>query len=184
MKNYKVLFAVGLGCGGVFLVVVACAGLMVMGVRSASSAPGEVSAAVDGLMRAAADGSFAQTYTSATTPEFRQSVTAVDYARLGDTIKTQLGALRSKQVTQLNMRQVNAQSSVDVTYKATFERGAGTIHVTLRHSGGQWRLLALNVNSPALLNDLPSQTCPKCGGKYARSARFCPHCGENVTAEP
>lgn len=181
--SYKVLFAVGLGCGGVLAVVVSCGGLLVLAFRSASSAQGEISVAVDRLLQAAADGSFARTYQSATTPEFRQATSAADYARLGDTIKTQLGALRSKHVVQVNMRRSAAKSLVDVIYDATFERGKGTIRATFQRSGNQWLLLAFHVNSPAMLDDLPSETCPKCGGKYAASARFCPHCGEKVAAE-
>ncbi|HEX5444086.1 MAG TPA: hypothetical protein VFW87_09675 [Pirellulales bacterium] len=181
--NPKLLLAVGLGCGGAIVLFVACAGFLGFAFYSTSSAQGEVSTAVDRLMQAANDGSFAQTYTSATTPEFRQVTSAADYARLGETIKTQLGALRSKQVMQIHVRRATAHSFADVAYQAKFERGEGTIRATLKRSGSQWLLQALNVNSPALLGDLPSETCRKCGGKYAASARFCPHCGEKVAAE-
>lgn len=184
MKNGKLLLFVGLGCGGVAALglLALCAGLVITGVRSASSANGEISAAIDDLLRAAEDGSFAETYQSATTPAFRQASTAADYAKLGEVIHTQLGALRSKQVVRFNVRQFNASTTAEVVYQATFERGTGTIHAVLKRAGGRWLVEAFRVNSPALLKDLPDQTCPNCGGKYASSARFCPNCGKAIPA--
>jgi hypothetical protein len=182
MKNGKVPLIAGLGCAGVLGVVLlaSCTGLMIMGFRSASAANGEISTAIDELMRAAADGTFAETYQSATTPEFRQSTTAANYAKLGDVIKIQLGALRSKQLVRINLKQVNANTLAEVAYQGTFEHGNATIDATLKRSGRRWLFMGFRVNSPTLLNDLPDQTCHKCGGKYAKSARFCPHCGQEV----
>lgn len=184
MANGKVWVLAGLGCGAgalLLAMIAACAGLMVVGYRSASSADGEISTAVDELMRRAANGTFAGTYESATTAELRRSVTAADYAKLGDLIKTQLGGLKSKHLDRINLRQVNANSYADVAYQATFERGSGTITATLRRSDGRWLFQSFRVNSPAFMNDLPDQICPKCGGKHAKSARFCPHCGQALT---
>ena len=183
MANGKTWVLAGLGCGVVVIlaIVAACAGLMVVGYRSASSANGEVSAVIDELMREAAKGSFAETYETATTAELRKAVTAADYAKLGELIKTHLGPLKSKHLNRINLRQVNANSFADVAYQATFERGSGTITATLRRSDGRWLLQSFNVNSPVFVNDLPDQTCPKCGGKYAKSAHFCPHCGQALT---
>jgi hypothetical protein len=182
MKNNKLLLVVGLGCAGVvgLILVASCAGVMLLGIRSASSANGELSATIDDLLRAAAKGSFAETYQSATTPEFRQATSAANYTKLGELIKTQLGACQSKQLVRVNLRQVNASSFAEVAYQGTFERGAGTIRATLKRSGTRWLLVAFHLDSPSLFNDLPDQACSKCRGKYASSAKFCPHCGEAV----
>ena len=184
MKNGKVLLFVGLGCGGVAALglLALCAGLLIRGVRSASSANGEISTAIDDLMRAAEDGKFAVTYQTSTTPEFRQSISAADYAKLGEVIHTQLGPMQSKQIVRFNVRQLNATTTADVAYQATFERGKGTINATLKRTGDRWLFVGFRVDSPALMRDLPDQTCPNCGGKYASSARFCPNCGKAVPA--
>jgi hypothetical protein len=185
MKNGKLILVLALGGAGLMglVLIVSCAGLLLVGFRSAAAANGEISTAVDDLMRAAASGNFAQTYQSATTPEFRQKTSAAEYTKVGDLIKTQLGALQSKQVLRVNMRQINANSFTDVSYQGTFERGAATINATLKRSGSRWLFVALHINSPAFQNDLPDQTCPKCSCKYAKSARFCPHCGAALQAE-
>ncbi|HVX11962.1 MAG TPA: hypothetical protein VHC22_12330 [Pirellulales bacterium] len=182
MKKEKTLLVVGLGCAGVagLAMIASCVGLLFVGWRSASSADGEISAAVDDLMRAAADGSFVETYESATTPEFQNATSEADYAQLGEVIKTNLGALKSKQLVRVNLRQINVNTLADVEYRATFERGAGTIQANLKRSEQKWRFMGFRVNSPAMLKDMADQTCAKCGGKYAKSARFCPQCGAAV----
>ena len=178
----KAVLIVGLGCAGLLGLALAasCAGLMFVGFRSASAANGEISAEVDDLMRAASDGTFADTYQSATTPEFRRNTSADAHAKLGNVIKTHLGALRSKQLTRINFRQANLQSIADVAYQGTFERGNGTITATLKRSGARWLFMGFRIESAAIVNELPDQTCAECGGKYASSARFCPHCGKAI----
>lgn len=182
MKNGKILLTVGLGCGAIAALglVASCAGVIVMGVRSASAVNGEISLAVDDLLDAAENGSFAETYQSAATPELRQATSAADYAKLGEVIHTQLGALKSKRIATFFVRQLNANSFADVVFDAEFERGKGTIRATLKRSGNRWLFVSFRVDSPAMMQDLPDRTCPKCGGKYASSARFCPHCGQAV----
>jgi hypothetical protein len=175
MKKDKAVLVVGLGCAGL-AVIASCAGLFFVGWRSASSADGEISAAVDDLMRAAADGRFAETYESATTPEFQYTTSEADYAKLGELIRTNLGALKSKQLLRVNLRQINVNTLADVEYQATFEQGAGTILANLRRSEQKWRFTGFRLDSPAMLKDMPEQTCAKCGGKHAKSARFCPQC--------
>ncbi len=99
---------------------------------------------------------------------------------MGKQIETRLGALKSKQVSNINMRQINATSTVDVTYAAMFERGAGTIHAVFVKSLGDWQLNQLQVNSPEFTKDLSTALCPKCGAPHAEDATFCPKCGEKL----
>ncbi|HEX7380340.1 MAG TPA: zinc ribbon domain-containing protein [Pirellulales bacterium] len=181
-KYILILTFVGIGVLGVVMIA-SCAGLLFVGVRSATAANGEISTVVDELMQSAGNGSFSQTYQSATTAELRQKISAGDFANLGELIKTHLGTMRSKQLVRINMRQVNRRTFADVAYQATFDRGAATINATLQRQGGRWLFVGIRFDSPALVKELLDRTCPKCGGKYGKSVRFCPHCGVAVPAE-
>jgi len=46
--------------------------------------------------------------------------------------------------------------AASASYRATFERGAGTIFVVFEQAGGDWLLLRLKVDAPELLDD-PAQ---------------------------
>ena len=72
----------------------------------------------------------------------------------------------------MDSRQINATSTVDVTYAATFEHGTGTIHAVFVKSQGNWQLNQLQVNSPEFSKDLSTAVCPKCGAPYAEDAKF------------
>jgi hypothetical protein len=181
MQNSKVLLWVGLGCGGVALLsLAACGGFLFLGFRSATG-HGDVSIKVDELFHEIDSGDFAKTYQTATSAEFRRVSSEADYARIGKQIKTRLGALKSKQISNINMKQINATSNVDVKYAATFERGTGTIHAVFVKSLGDWQLNQLQVTSPEFTKDLATAVCPKCGAPHAEDAKFCPKCGEKLT---
>lgn len=179
----KVLIFVGIGCGGMLLMFAACAGALFWGWRSASAAGGEISIAVDEVLNAAAEGDIVKTYSTATTPEFRQVTSKAQYADLGKTIEAHLGPLQSKNLATINLRQLNAVSQADVIYQATFARGRATIHATLRRGEGRWLLQSLRVDSPALLKTVADVPCPHCGEMNAKTARFCAHCGKPLPSD-
>jgi hypothetical protein len=84
-----------------------------------------------------------------------------------------------------NVRAVNADSFVDVSYNATFEKGAGTIVAKMKNEGGKWKLVHFQVNSPLFQQDVATEKCPKCGAPHPASARFCPACGAEIpSSEP
>ena len=174
----KVVIFVGIGCGGMLLLFAACAGVLFWGWRSASTAGGEISMAIDEVLNAAAQGDMVRTYPTATTAEFRQVTSEVQYANLGKMIQAHLGPLQSKNLTTINLRQVNAVTQADVVYQATFARGQATIQASLRRGDGRWLLHTLRVDSPALLKEVADVPCPHCGQKNAETARFCAHCGK------
>lgn len=179
----KVVLFVGIGCGGVVFMFAACAGVLFWGWRSASTAGGEISMAIDELLNAAAQGDLAKTYPSATTPDFRQITSESQYADLGKMIKAHLGSLQSKNLTTINLRQLNAVTQADVIYQAIFARGRATIHATLRRGDGRWLLQSLRVDSPALLKAVADVPCPHCGEMNVKTARFCAHCGKPLSSE-
>lgn len=183
MQNRHLLLGVGIGCGALFLLTVLCAGGGYYLVRSTVSVATEASTTIDQLFQSIADGTFSHNYEKATTPEFRRATSPAAYKQLGEQIQTQLGALSSKQMAKLNVRRINTNSFVDVIYQGTFVKGKGTIRATLKRDGDRWLIHGFNIESPALLKEIPTETCPKCGGSHATSARFCPHCGVPLQTE-
>lgn len=169
-----VLAALG-GCG--LLVVVACAGLLYMGYRSADTA---VSPRIDAMFASIKAGSFASTYETHTTEALRKNASKEEYAVLGDVIALRLGDLKSKSLRGFKMRQHNATSYVEVSYAANFDRGSGTIDAQLEKQGSEWKFVSFRVNSPVFAQALAGINCTICGEPHEAGARFCPSCGAAV----
>jgi len=180
MSNRKMM--IGIGCG---VVILSIAGALVCGGvgwyfwRSATN-DGEISDEVDRLFTSIADNQWEGEYTKSTTPEFRQVTNAQQFNRIGELVRTHLGALKSKTLENLSFQTFNGTTNYNVVYEAEFERGAGTIRATLRRVGSRWLMHGLFVSSPEFEKDFAALTCSKCGRTYAETAKFCPHCGERV----
>jgi hypothetical protein len=168
------------GCLGV-LAVIGCGGLLYLGYRTANDS---VSPTIDQLFAAIESGSFADTYETKTTPEFQSVTSKEQYGEIGQAISARLGKLKSKSLRGFNMRQHNADSLVDVTYGAAFEKGEGTIVAQLKRNAGEWKIVSFRVNSPIFQQDMATQRCAKCGAPHAKAARFCPACGAKIDVEP
>jgi hypothetical protein len=179
MSTGKTLAVIGIGCSvlGVALIAV-CGGLLYSGYQTATSSVGPE---IDRLFTAMANGTFPETYTTATTSEFRSATSKEQYAEIGNAVSTRLGKLKTKSLKSFNMQQQNASSYVDVTYDASFEKGAGQIIAKLTQEDGEWRLVNFRVNSPVFQQDIATAKCPKCGAPHASGARFCPACGAPLT---
>src|SRR4029078_10449385 len=134
MTNGKTIAAIAAGCGllGVVMLI-ACGGLLFMGYRTAQKSAGPE---IDRLFAAIADGTFADTYESATTSEFRRVTTKEQYDDIGKTVSARLGRLKSKSLKSFNMRQHNADTYLDVVYEAQFDNGKGQIASQLKREGG------------------------------------------------
>ena len=154
-----------------------CAGLLYFGFKSAD---GTVSPLIDALFAAIDNGTFPETYETETTKEFRDVTTKQQYADIGKSIATRLGRLKSKSVKGFNMRQFNADSFVDATYDATFEKGQGTITVKMKRESGVWKLVLFGVNSPVFEANRAIAKCASCGAPHTATALFCPSCGKAI----
>ena len=155
MAQGKTIAIVLVGCAGFGVLLIAgCAGLLFVGFRNTDAA---VSPRVDAMFRAIERGEFADTYETATTEEFRSVTTKQQYAAIGEAISTNLGRLKSKSLQGFNMQQVNADSFVDATYGAEFEKGSGTILARMKKEGESWKFVSFRVNSPLFLQDASKQ---------------------------
>jgi hypothetical protein len=157
-----------------------CGGLLYVGYRSASES---ATPQIDRLFAAIEEGTFAETYETMTTQEYRNITSKEQHADIGNAIATRLGPLKSKSLKGFNLRQVNANSFLDVEYNATFEKGPGTIAAKLKSEGGQWKLVTFRVQSPEFQKDLATAKCSKCGAPHAADAKFCPNCGAAIVTK-
>ncbi|QDT67997.1 hypothetical protein MalM25_09070 [Planctomycetes bacterium MalM25] len=176
-KSKPLIYAAG-GCLGVLcLMVVSCAGLLYWGYTSVGKT---VSPRVDALFLAIEEGSFSETYDTETAQGLRARATREQYAALGETLRFRLGPLESKWLESFNMQQKNADSTLEATYKATFEKGTGTIFAKMVKEDGDWKFLTFHVNSPLFDSDLSTTACSLCGASHAIEDRFCPACGVDL----
>ncbi len=168
-------------CGGVGLLLIAiCGGLLYSGYRNADSS---ISPKIDAMFAAIAKHQLADTYASDTTPELKKVVTEEQFVALGKAIDLRLGKLESKTLRGFKMKQHNADSYMDVTYAAVFEKGKGTVTATLKKQDGDWKFAGFRVNSPVFEQDIASQKCSACGQPHSSAAQFCPSCGAALSVD-
>jgi hypothetical protein len=178
VKTRNLVIGIFLGCGFLFIVaVVACGGFFFYMYKNMDK---EISPKIDSLFAAINNDTFGDTYATETTPEMRQTTSKENYVQLGCLIKNRLGRLQSKFLVSWNSQQFNLDTTANVVYSATFEKGQGTIQATFKQIDGQWRLLNIRVNSPELLKDMASANCPHCGKPCTPEAKFCPNCGKVI----
>jgi hypothetical protein len=179
MKSRTIVIGVILACSGLAMVVIAaCAGFWYFGFRYTDAA---LSPKIDALFAAIDNGTFGDTYPTETAPELRKAIGRKEWEQLGLAIRSRLGPLKAKNLTQFNIRQFNTDQSADAVYSATFEKGSGEIRTRFRNVDGEWRLVIFRVNSPEFLKDLSTVPCPHCGEVCPASAKFCPKCGKPIT---
>src|SRR5437762_2979307 len=121
MSNSKIITIVLAACGGLgILMIAACAGVGYFAYTSANSSVGPE---IDRLFAAIDSDTFAQTYETHTTAEFRKGTSKQQYADIGNAVRNRLGRLKTKSLESFSVRQLNAVSYSDVEYGASFERG-------------------------------------------------------------
>ena len=181
MNTSKIVGLVLGGCGCLTIIgLLSCGGLLFVGYKAATDSAGPE---VDHLFTTIESGTFADTYETDTTPEFRKLTSKEQYADIGNAVQARLGRLKSKSLKTFNMQQQNADSLIDVQYNGEFENGKGTIFAKLKKDGEKWKLVSFRVNSPVFEQDLATAKCPKCGAPHAAAAKFCPACGASLKEE-
>ncbi len=108
---------------------------------------------VEQLFSRMAAGTFAETYETETTPEFR-SVTPLDkYKKLGDRVRERLGALKDKSIMGVNIVPQGGDLYANIQYKATFEQDKGTVMALFKKVDGSWKVQQIRINAPKMLDD-------------------------------
>ena len=125
--------------------IAACGGLLWWGYSTVKeSADPEV----DAMFAAIDSGTFADSYNTKTTADFRRTMTQEEYAAMGEAIKENLGSLQSKTKTSFK---VNSDAAIDVTYSAQFEKGTAEIVVRLTSTDMvNWKFDSFAVRSDQL----------------------------------
>ncbi len=176
-----VALILGLCGGAVLLLIVICGGLLYSGYRNADAS---ISPKIDAMFAAIANHQSADSYAGDTTPELKKLVTKEQFVAMNEAINLRLGKLKSKTLRGFKMKQHNADSYMDVTYAAVFEKGQGTVTATLKKNDGDWKFVGFRVNSPVFEQDIASQKCPSCGQPHSAKAKFCPSCGAAMSVDP
>jgi len=153
MRTNRLLLVVGIGFAGVLILcLMLCAGVFLVTFQKMDAA---LSPQIDTLFRAIDEGAFANTYSTGTTPEFREAMTREQYEQLGRRIKARLGSLQSKKLTSINFQKQNAKTFADAVYDAQFAEGPATIEAKFEKTEGEWLLASFRVASPKLEEDPP-----------------------------
>jgi hypothetical protein len=180
MKTRTIVIIVFLACGGLFAVLIAAvAAFFFLGFTHTDA---DLSPRIDAMFAAMENDTFGETYATETAPELRAGQSREQYEQVGRMVKARLGGLRSKKLTQWNVRYFNADAFADVAYAATFEKGPGTIQARFKKVNGQWRIVSFKVDSPEFQKDMATGKCPHCGEPHAAAAKFCPKCGKALSA--
>ena len=160
--------------------VIGIAALFIGGYKQADTI---VSPKIDLMFEAINDGVKDDTYNTLLSNEFRSTSTAEQYEALQTILSEKLGPLKSKNVKSFNFKFNNGINSVDAVYNATFEKGDGTIRITLIKQNNDWKVYGFFVNSPIFDKILPTEICSACGAAHSLEAKFCPSCGAKLNPE-
>ncbi len=181
MSKLRTLGAILGGCLGVAVLLVAVlAGLFYYGFKSTDAT---ISPKIDLIFATIENGTFTETYETETTQALRAATTREQYEAIGNSISFRLGKLRSKSLQSFKVQQHNAQTFLEVSYGAVFEKGPGTILAKFEKLEGSWKVLTFRVKSK-LFDQAPlTRSCPECGAACTDDASFCPACGSKFEAE-
>lgn len=162
-KTVAIIFAICAGVGVLMLGI--CSGIFYLSYKKADAT---ASPRVDALFSAIANHRFADTYETETTRELREAQSKEQYAALGEKFAEELGELKFKSLTGFKVSRHNGDSVNEATYRATFEKGEGTISVRLKQEDGKWKFLAFHVSSPVLKKESPDNA--RANGSHAHNA--------------
>lgn len=139
---------------------------------------------VDAMLAAIEAGDCQSAYDVYASEELRETVPREHYAAFGDDVASRLGKLQSRSLNSFAVRDAkrgpergfDGRPEIDVTYRALFEKGQGTIHARLTQTNGDWKFMTFWVDSPLLGADFVSRTCSMCGRRDVVSGELCPPC--------
>jgi len=108
----------------------------------------EQTAAVDAFL-AAVDESHDDDAWAATSARFRATTNREKFGEMTSLVRNVVGSCTSKQLRSFNTREnIGGPTVASLAYRATFEKGDGTISMDLETESGAWKVLSWRVNSP------------------------------------
>lgn len=161
----------------VLLMVLMCAGAVGWTVTSFTKWVGVASEKVDGVFADVEQGQFANVYGTKFSSAYRKVATPQQHAEMGEACQRGLGRLTSKTMQTMNRVTMNGKGCIVAIYNGQFEKGQGTIKVTLVWEDGDWKFQEFRVQSQALA---ATMKCPNCGAPHGLDAKFCPKCGKEI----
>ncbi len=141
----------------IVLVILALAGFGFYKLANSLGRAGEAGDAAVGTFHGHYNGNQVDLITSGAAPDFRSSVSPEQFSGLVRLLREKLGDWKSGERTGINMRTVNGNETLELTYDATFTKGTGTEEFVFDYNGTAPLLLGYNVKSPALIEIPPDK---------------------------
>jgi hypothetical protein len=120
------------------------------GCRKAATTASSAKQAGRTFIQAAAAADPNAIYAKMTHVKYRGAVPLTRHVALLELFRQRLGAPKQYSCTSWSIR-CGPRTTAKLTYQVTWERGSGTVNMTLTQEASGWKLLGYHVNSDALL---------------------------------
>jgi len=164
------------GCLGIGVIGIAGIALIIVYLMNAKS---DVDPVVEHYLHTLDKGNYAETYATLGT-QFKNSLSASDYAVFASAIHRQLGNYQSKSFRSINT-QTNTQGKFTyMTYLTHFANGDVQAYFTLQQENGEWKIEGVHYTGDLIQKML---TCPHCGKLNSSYGRYCQFCGQPMNPD-
>ncbi|MGI8908536.1 MAG: DUF4019 domain-containing protein [Candidatus Sumerlaeaceae bacterium] len=110
-----------------------------------------------------------------TGPGWKESQSEEDFRAYITAVKSALGPLVRKQSSRTGVFMRNGATLGELSYEARYAKDDATLRFALEKVNDAWVIQALTIEAKALQDRF---TCPSCGQKQKRVAKFCSNCGK------
>ena len=135
----------------IIIAVLALVGFGIYKLAGSIGKAGETADAVVGVFHGHYNANRVDSIVSDSAPDFRKSVSPEQFSGLVGLLHEKLGEWKNGERTGTNLQTKNGNTTLEVTYDATFTKGKGTEEFVFDYNGELPLLLGYNVKSPALI---------------------------------